>query len=136
VKNLIPKCFSLLIFAGAVLLLFSEYRFARAVSMTTGNVISKPLKDFRMDSIGKTASGHVAYSFDYTFMANGRNYAGKGSLDSESGKFVIVYYDRSDPSHNTLTAPDMKTGVTLVVSTALIVLVSFQPWRWFRASQE
>jgi hypothetical protein len=122
----LARCVSvILLFAGLTTLWF-ENRFIRLCSTTIGIINSKPI-EFH-DHFGRHAPIDE-YSFDYTFSANGKNYAGRGIMDYDPGKTVTVYYNRINPTDNTLDEPNTRWGRNITVVGMLFTLCFF-PWRW------
>ena len=120
---------SLLVLLAGLWLWCSERSFIRSSSTATGTISGKI---YSPASITHNQYSHgESYDLDYTFSANGRDYAGHGSLDHGPGKTITVFFNRYNPADNRLDEPDTSIARNMTILGILFTLGLF-PWRWLQ----
>lgn len=62
---------------------------------------------------------HISWKTRYSFRASGRDYTNEGEFDTEPGKVVSIWYDRTNPEKARTFKSKVEFGWTLIF-TALI----------------
>ena len=122
----VARIVSLLTLLAGLWILCSESHFIRNCVTTTGivSLINRSIALSQHHPVDR-------YLFDYSFLVDGRTYSGYGSMDYDPGKTVTVFYNRQNPSDNSLEEPDTSIPRNMVILGGLFSFGLF-PWHSLR----